>query len=147
MSSTRKSLTIGGVAKAVGVNVETVRFYQRKGLLREPLRPVRGIRRYDRSDVLRLRFIRSAQRLGFSLGEVTDLLRLEDGTRCAETSALAERKLAEVQTKRAGLERLEGTLAKLVRACRTRKGTLPCPLVASLQTSRELENETPGVSI
>lgn len=147
MRSNRETLTIGGIARAAGVNIETVRFYQRKGLLREPSRPSRGIRHYDHSDVLRLQFIRSAQGLGFSLAEVTDLLRLEDGTHCAEARALAERKLEEVKAKRSSLERLEGTLVKLVRACRVRRGSLSCPLIASLQAQRNFKNHRTGNSI
>lgn len=127
-----QSMTIGGLASAAAVNVETVRFYQRKGLLREPSKGSRGIRRYGEADMLRLRFIRSAQRLGFSLAEISDLLRLEDGTHCAEARTLAERKLAEVRAKLVDLERMEGALATLVRACRTRRRTLSCPLIASL---------------
>ncbi len=142
MRMTAESLTIGGVARAAGVNIETVRFYQRKGLLRAPPRAGGGIRRYGEPDILRLQFIRSAQRLGFSLAEITDLLRLEDGTHCAEARALAEHKLAEVRAKRAHLERLERTLANLVRACRTRRGTLCCPLIASLQSQNNLGTET-----
>lgn len=133
-----RSLTIGGVARVAGVNVETVRFYQRKGLLREPSRAGSGIRRYSQPDVLRLQFIRAAQRLGFSLAEIADLLRLEDGTHCSEARALAEHKLAEVRAKIAHLDRLRGTLAKLVRACRTHKGKLSCPLIASLHGEHEL---------
>lgn len=132
MRSLHQTLTIGGLAAAAQVNIETVRFYQRKGLLREPARGARGIRRYGQPDVLRLRFIRSAQRLGFSLAEIAELLCLEDGTHCAEARALAERKLAEVRTKLADLERLADTLATLVGACRKRKGAVFCPLIAAL---------------
>lgn len=138
MQQIRDSLTIAGVARAADVNVETIRFYQRKGLLRQPSKAGRGIRRYAQADVLRLRFVRSAQQLGFSLAEVADLLRLEDGTHCAEARALAERKLFEVRVKLANLERLESTLARLVRACRTRKGALSCPLIASLHGQSDL---------
>ena len=80
MNESPETLTIGVLAEAAGVNVETIRFYQRKGLLPEPDRPVGGIRRYGAADVARVRFIKSAQRLGFSLDDVAQLLRLEDGT-------------------------------------------------------------------
>jgi DNA-binding transcriptional MerR regulator len=85
MNETTETLTIGGLAKAAGVNVETIRFYQRKGLMREPDRPPGGIRRYGEADLARVRFIKSAQRLWFSLDEVGDLLKLEDGSHCTET--------------------------------------------------------------
>ncbi|MFX6250319.1 MerR family transcriptional regulator, partial [Acinetobacter baumannii] len=84
MRSGLESLTIGAFAKAAGVNVETIRFYQRKGLLPEPDKPAGGIRRYGETDVVRVRFMKSAQRLGFSLEEIGELLRLEDGTHCEE---------------------------------------------------------------
>ena len=71
-------LTIGELAKAAGVNVETVRYYQRRGLLKEPPRPVAGFRRYAASEVGRLRFVKRAQMLGFTLGEIADLMRLAD---------------------------------------------------------------------
>lgn len=132
MHRDREVLTIGAVAHAAGVNVETVRFYQRRGLLREPDKPARGIRRYEPSDVQRLRFVRSAQRLGFSLGEIADLLRLDDGTHCAQARVLAEHKLDDVRAKLADLRRMEAALAQLVRACQDRKGSVSCPLIASL---------------
>ncbi len=100
-------LTIGAFAKAAGVNVETIRFYQRKGLLLEPDKPSGGIRRYSKADVIRLRFVKSAQRLGFSLDEIAELLRLEDGTHCEEASNLAEHKLEDVRARLADLTRME----------------------------------------
>lgn len=133
MRRNREVLTIGALARAAGVNVETIRFYQRRGLLRAPEKPLRGIRRYGQSDIERLRFVRSAQRLGFSLGEIADLLRLDDGTHCAEARALAEHKLGDVRAKLADLGRMEAALAQLVRACQSRKGSVSCPLIASLQ--------------
>ena len=132
MNSHPPGLTIGTLAQTVGVNVETIRFYQRRGLLREPVKPYGGIRRYDTVDVNRLRFVKSAQRLGFSLDEVNELLRLEDGTHCREASRLAEGKLADVRKKLADLARIEAALSRLVKACHTRKGTVSCPLIASL---------------
>lgn len=80
MENNLENLTIGVFAKAAGVNVETIRFYQRKGLLLEPDKPYGSIRRYGEADVTRVRFVKSAQRLGFSLDEIAELLRLEDGT-------------------------------------------------------------------
>ena len=82
--SDREPMTIGALARAAGVNVETIRFYQRKGLMPEPDRPLGSIRRYSADELGRIRFIKSAQRLGFSLDEVAALLELEDGTQCQQ---------------------------------------------------------------
>ncbi|MCC7845776.1 Hg(II)-responsive transcriptional regulator, partial [Klebsiella pneumoniae] len=112
-----ENLTIGVFAKAAGVNVETIRFYQRKGLLPEPDKPYGSIRRYGEADVTRVRFVKSAQRLGFSLDEIAELLRLEDGTHCEEASGLAEHKLKDVREKMADLARMEAVLSELVCAC------------------------------
>ncbi|GAB4356069.1 MAG: Hg(II)-responsive transcriptional regulator [Methylohalobius crimeensis] len=133
-------LTIGALAHAAGVHVETIRFYQRKGLMPVPEKPYGGIRRYGKADVARLRFIRSAQRLGFSLNEVTELLRLEDGGHCEEIRHLAERKLADVREKLVDLKHMERTLADLVRACQMRQGSVSCPLIASLQIGAGAQN-------
>lgn len=138
MQSHRPSLTIGAFARLAGVNLETIRFYQRKGLLPEPQRPPGGIRRYGQADVARLSFVKTAQRLGFSLDEIAELLRLEDGTHCAEASHLAERKLADVRAKLADLARIEAVLSQLVCACQAGKGKVACPLIASLQGATEL---------
>ena len=79
--------SIGALAKAAGVNVETIRFYQRKGLLVEPRRRYGEIRRYGAGEVARVRFVKAAQRLGFSLDEIAGLLRLDDGAHCDEEGA------------------------------------------------------------
>lgn len=88
---------IGRLAREAGVNGETVRYYQRRGLLEEPRRPPGGIRRYSEVHARRLRFIKQAQALGFSLEEVKDLLALEDGRHCHEAERLASMKLAAVR--------------------------------------------------
>lgn len=133
MRNILENLTIGAFAKAVGVNIETIRFYQRKGLLSVPDKPYGGIRRYSEVAVQRVRFIKSAQRLGFSLDEIGELLWLEDGTHCDEVSYLAEIKLKDVREKLEDLTRMEAVLSKLLRACQTRKGNVSCPIIASLQ--------------
>lgn len=133
MSNDSRNMTIGALANAAGVNVETIRFYQRKGLLPEPDKPYGGIRRYGEADVARVRFVKSAQRLGFSLDEVADLLRLEDGTHCDEASMLAERKLSDIRARLADLARMEAVLSQLVCACHASKDRVSCPLIASLQ--------------
>jgi MerR family transcriptional regulator, mercuric resistance operon regulatory protein len=128
-----ENLTIGAFAKAAGVHVETIRFYQRRGLLPEPDRPYGRIRRYGQADVARLRFIKSAQWLGFSLDEIAQLLKLEDGIQCRETANLAALRLADVRARLADLRRIETALSKLVSECNARRGNVSCPLIASLQ--------------
>ena len=126
-------VTIGVLADAAGVNVETIRFYQRKGLMPEPEKPYGSIRRYGAAELARVRFIKSAQRLGFSLEEVGELLKLEDGARCSEARQLAEQKLVDVRQKLSDLQRIESVLAGLVARCSAVRGRVNCPLIASLQ--------------
>ena len=130
-------LTIGEFGALAGVNVETIRFYQRKRLLSEPTRQAGSIRRYGAADVERLRFIKSAQSVGFSLDEVGELLRLEDGAQCKQASALAEAKLVEIRRKLAELARMEVALSGLVKACRVGRGKVACPLIASFHAPTE----------
>jgi MerR family mercuric resistance operon transcriptional regulator len=127
------NLTIGAFADAAGVHVETIRFYQRKGLLPVPAKPPGGIRRYGVPDVTRLRFVKSAQRLGFTLDEIGELLELDDGTDCDAARAQAERKLAAVRIRLADLRRIEQVLAELVSRCSAAAGPVRCPLIASLE--------------
>ena len=128
------TLTISAFARAAGVNLETIRFYQRKGLLPEPHRPPSSIRRYAETDVARVKFIKSAQRLGFSLDEVRALLMLEDGTHCDEARERAEHKLTDVRSKLADLRRIESVLVRLVRDCCASRGKVSCPLIAALHS-------------
>jgi MerR family mercuric resistance operon transcriptional regulator len=132
----RTSATIGTLAETAGVNVETIRFYQRKGLMPEPEKPYGSIRRYGATDLARVRFIKSAQRLGFSLDEIGELLKLEDGARCSEARQLAERKLVDVRRKLGDLQRIESVLAELVARCSALRGRVNCPLIASLQEAK-----------
>lgn len=134
-----ENFTIGVFAKAAGVNVETIRFYQRKGLLAQPDKPQGSIRRYGEADVTRIRFVKSAQRLGFSLDEIAGLLKLDDGAHCDEASHLAEHKLEDVREKMADLARLEAVLSALVGACHARKENVSCPLITSLQENRAVQ--------
>jgi MerR family mercuric resistance operon transcriptional regulator len=124
--------SVGAFAAAAGVNVETIRFYQRKGLVPEPTRPYGQIRRYGDADVARVKFVKSAQRLGFSLEEIAGLLQLEDGTRCDAARVMAEEKLEDVRAKLRDLRRIESTLRRLVADCCAAQGTITCPLIASL---------------
>lgn len=135
MTRQQPGLSVGAFAAAAGVNVETIRFYQRKGLLPEPARPYGQIRRYGDADVARLKFVKSAQRLGFSLDEIAGLLRLEDGTHCSEACVMAEQKLDDVRLKLRDLRRMESALKKLVADCCARHGTITCPLISALRAN------------
>ena len=124
--------TIGALAKSAGVNLESIRFYQRKGLMAEPDR-IRGtIRRYGATDLARLQFIKAAQRIGFSLDEVAELLRLDDGTHCGEARQLAEQKLLDVRGRISDLLQIEKALDQLVASCSKKSGNVKCPLIDSL---------------
>ena len=144
MENNLENLTIGVFARTAGVNVETIRFYQLKGLLPQPERPYGSIRRYGQANVARVKFVKSAQRLGFSLDEIGQLLKLEDGTHCEEASSLAEHKLKDVREKMADLARMEAVLSELVCACHARKGNVSCPLIASLQDGANLATPARG---
>lgn len=129
----QKNLTIAGLARAAGVNVETIRFYQRKGMLFEPPKPAGGIRRYGADDVARVCFIKAAQRIGFTLDEVKQLLMLDDGVQCIEAREIAEHKLADVRRRIADLQRIETVLTDLADRCKANRGKVACPLIESLQ--------------
>lgn len=127
-----QTYTIGALAQRSGVHVETIRYYQRRGLIGEPARPAGGIRRYDDQHVGRLRFIRQAQALGFSLDEIGELLKLEDGTQCREARRLGEHRLADVRKRMDELRRIESALSSLVDRCASTQGRLRCPLINEL---------------
>ncbi len=133
MKTPAHCFTIGALAQDAAVNVETIRFYQRKGLIQVPERPPGGIRRYAQADLARVRFIRSAQRLGFTLDEIAELLTLEDGAHCTEAKHLAERKLVDVRHRLTELQRIEAALANLISRCSAVRGRVHCPLIAKLQ--------------
>lgn len=132
MKTPANDLAIGAFAAAAGVNVETIRFYQRQGLLPRPRRAYGSIRRYGDRDVARVKFVKSAQRLGFSLREIAGLLALDDGTHCKEARVVAEQKLADVRAKLDDLQRIESVLTRLVDRCCASHGTISCPLIAAL---------------
>ena len=127
-----EELTIGRLAKAAGVNVETIRYYQRRGLLDEPSKPLGGHRRYAASAATRVRFIKRAQQLGFTLEEIRELLLLEDGQNCREARLLAERKLDLIETRIADLSRMRRSLRGLIAQCAEGKRRRSCPIIATL---------------
>ena len=125
-------LTIGQVAKEAGIHKETIRYYQSLGLVPEPERPPGSVRRYGTAAVARLRFIKRAQELGFSLEEVGRLLLLEDGQNCGETRRLAEHKLALIKERIADLNRMRRLLEGLINECRQGKRPRACPIISTL---------------
>ena len=131
------AFTIGQVATRAEVHVETIRYYQRIGLIAEPLRPLGGIRRYDAKAVARLRFIKRSQELGFTLDEVRNLLTLEDGQSCRETRLMAEKKLTIIEQRLADLARMRKTLKALIAACESGNRPRSCPIIATLSASAQ----------
>lgn len=127
-------LTIGQVAKQAGVGVETVRFYERQGLLQEPARKASGYRLFGPAAVARLRFIRRAKQLGFTLREIQDLLDLRadgDATR-ADVRRRAEDKIADIGAKIRDLERMRDALAGVAAACHGDGPADDCPILAAI---------------
>jgi MerR family mercuric resistance operon transcriptional regulator len=123
------NLTIGSLADAAGVGVETVRFYQRRGLLAVPPR-AGGIRRYDGKDVERLRFIKRAQAAGFTLAEIAELIALDAGEDRPRARELAKARIGALDAKIAELRDARASLARLAKECgEGREG--PCPIIAS----------------
>jgi len=127
----RTPLTIGRLAKAAEVNVETIRYYQRVGLLVEPIKPLEGFRIYSSETINRIRFIKRAQKLGFSLQDIAHLLELGDG-HCDDVREQAEAKLAHIEMQIKGLQSMRKTLKKLITECNTGDGSGCCPIVQSL---------------
>jgi MerR family mercuric resistance operon transcriptional regulator len=134
-----KALTIGQVARHAGVGIETVRFYERQGLLEEPARKESGYRQYGEDVVARLRFIRRAKELGFSLKEIKELLalRVDPSTTCAEVRSKATVKIADVEQKIEALKRIRKALVKLTAVCRGRGPTSECPILDALDKEEE----------
>ncbi|MND43624.1 Mercuric resistance operon regulatory protein [compost metagenome] len=122
-------LSIGKLAEAAEVNIETIRYYQRRGLLDEPPKPLSGYRCYLPEQVKRLRFIKRAQALGFTLDEVGALLTLDAACTCRETRALAVRKLALIEQKMADLAAIRQVLDGLVQECDASDGGAACPII------------------
>ncbi len=131
----KKSLTTGKLATSAGVGRETIRYYERKGLLDEPPRSHSGYRYYPPDAVDRLRFIRRAQELGFTLTEIRELLglRIDEVSACNTVEARARAKLATVEDKIDDLRRMQGALQRLVEKCKSRQPTSECPILEELE--------------
>lgn len=130
-----ESLTIGQVADRADVGVETVRFYERQGLVEEPPRRPSGYRQYPPEAVARIRFIRRAKELGFSLKEIRELLalRLDPQSTCGDVRDRAEEKLAGIRDKIAALERMRAALERLTAACSGAGSVSECPILEAME--------------
>lgn len=126
------ALTIGRLAAEAGVNIETVRYYQRRGLMAEPDKPMNGQRRYDVDAVKRVRFIKRAQVLGFTLEEIGTLLELDEAHACDETRELAAHKLEVIENKLADLKAMRKALTALLRECDSGAAKGACPIIHAL---------------
>lgn len=134
-----EGLTIGKVARSAGLAIDTVRYYEREGLLQKPARTLSGYRQYSPDAVKRLQFIRQAKELGFTLSEIRELLTLKvaPGKSCADVRARAQAKIADVKQRIAQLDRMKRALVKLAAACSGRGPTSECPILEAMET-REL---------
>ncbi|NIR14493.1 MAG: MerR family DNA-binding protein [Desulfobacterales bacterium] len=129
-----KGLTIGELAMKANVGVETVRFYERQGLIEQPQRPEKGFRRYPPDTVGKIRFVRRAKELGFTLQEISELmnLRFDPHGACAEVRRIAEVKVLDIETRIADLEKIRTALRKLVTACKGQGTISECPILEAL---------------
>ena len=123
--------TIGQIAKQADVNVETIRYYERKGLIEQPAKPMQGYRHYSEQQLSRILFIKKAQNLGFTLSEISLLLELSM-TDCKNVERLAAEKLNSIKQKISDLKKLERSLTSLVDQCRTNQSNNECPIIRSL---------------
>jgi len=129
-----KAITVGSLAKRAGVSIDTIRYYERRGLLAKPARSLAGYRTYGGSTVQRLRFIRNAQALGFTLSEIEQLLTLHtaQGTTCDHVRYRAQLKLADIERKIRSLDAMKKALQQLVSACKADGPTTECSFLGSL---------------
>ena len=134
-----ESLTIARAADAAHVGVETIRYYERRGLIPQPTQKIGAYRRYDSKHVARIRFIKRAQELGFTLEEVESLLELEDGTNRTKIQQIASARLEQIRERVRALKRMERTLSHLLEHCHS-GAAMRCPIIGALASS-----ETEGV--
>ena len=129
-------MTIGQMARSAGASVETIRFYERQGLLQHPARSPSGYRKYPPEAVSRVRLIRQAKDLGFSLKEIKELLalRVMPGKSCRDVRSRAERKIVDIEQRIVALRRMKAALTKLAAACTGRGPTSECPILEALET-------------
>ena len=129
-----EALTIGKIARQAGLGVETIRFYERQRLIEPPPRSASGYRQYPVTTILRLRFIRRAKELGFSLKEIKELLALQGDpqTTCADIKQRAEQKLADINERISDLEKMRDALDVLVAGCSTNGTSAECPIMQAI---------------
>lgn len=134
MEPATKGLTIGQLAKAAGIGVETVRFYEREGLLAKPPRRRSGYRQFPPDSVRRVLFIRRAKELGFTLKEIGELLslRVDPSTTCADVRSMARAKIVDIDARMAELDRMKAALERLARSCRGQGPSSECPILDAL---------------
>jgi MerR family transcriptional regulator, copper efflux regulator len=142
----RMAHMIGEVARRAGVNVETVRYYERRGLVADPPRTDAGYRQYPDSTVRRIRFVKRAQELGFSLREIAELLdlRVEEGAPCAAVLDRTRAKMADIDRRIADLEEMRAALEPLVDACAAETGATDCVILDHLSNDARNDLETEG---
>lgn len=133
------SMTIGKVAKGAAVGIETVRFYEREGLIEKPPRRDSGYRAYPADTVDRVRFIKRAKELGFSLKEIKDLmaLRIAPGATCGQIKKRAEAKIEDIEDKISSLQRMKQALRKLTAACGGKGAVSECPILDALEDGKK----------
>ena len=129
------NLFIGKLANAAGVNIQTIRYYERIGLIEQPQRKESGYRQYGKSDIQKIKFIKRAQELGFTLKEIQDLLTLkvDPDTTCANVRERAEKKLTDIEQKLSELIRIKKALEKLTALCVGKGPTGDCPILEALE--------------
>jgi MerR family transcriptional regulator, mercuric resistance operon regulatory protein len=125
-------MTIGALARSAAVGVETIRYYQRRGLLPQPVRQYGSIRRYSAADAARLRFIRRAQELGFTLDEIGELLKLQDGADRRAIRRIARTRLTQVESRVADLQRMRRALQHVIDDCEHAPGAPRCPIIEAI---------------
>lgn len=138
VTQTSNQLTIGRMAEQAGVGIDTVRFYERRGLLPEPRRTAAGYRLYGKDSINRIRFVRRAKRLGFTLDEIENLLKLQDqGGRKSEVKEITTRKLQQIDAKIADLSRMRTVLETLATECSGRGNVSSCPIIEAISGEDE----------
>lgn len=127
----KESMSIGELSKQSGIGIETIRYYERLGLLKPTARRSSGYRIFNEDSYKTLRFLKHAQELGFSLAEINDLLRLRANkeSRCEDVQDRAENHLRDVEAKIAKLQSIRHVLSRLIRQCRARKTSACCPIL------------------
>jgi len=138
-------LTIGQVADRAGVGIDTVRFYEREGLLPKPARTPSGYRQFDERVIARLQFIHRAKELGFTLNEIKELLslRVDPDTSCDDVKARAERKITDIDEKIRTLQRMKHALVGLTRECDAQSCDTECPILDALDGAPPRKNKEP----